>query len=101
MVGVLLVELVTPMKLEVTLAVPCEPETRIAEIDTLRRQCLEQTPTKPNLPDSVTYMSIPAIGSLLTLLRRNGTADVSGAPRCRNGAEANGRAFGCGGCPSQ
>ena len=42
-VGALLVELMTPMTLEVTLAVQRELETRAAETDALRRQHLERT----------------------------------------------------------
>ena len=42
-VGALLVELMTPMTLEVTLAVQRELEARAAEIDVLRRQHLERT----------------------------------------------------------
>ncbi|WP_430691606.1 recombinase family protein [Mesorhizobium vachelliae] len=42
-VGALLVELMTPMTLEVTLAVQRELEARAAEMDTLRRQHIERT----------------------------------------------------------
>ena len=42
-VGALLVELMTPMTLEVTLAVQRELEARAAETDTLRRQHIERT----------------------------------------------------------
>ncbi|MER9924785.1 recombinase family protein [Mesorhizobium sp. M0048] len=42
-VGALLVELMTPMTLEVTLAVQRELEARAAEPDTLRRQHIERT----------------------------------------------------------
>lgn len=42
-IGALLVELVTPMNLEVTLAVQQELESRAAEIDTARRQHVERT----------------------------------------------------------
>lgn len=42
-VGALLVALMTPMTLEVTLAVLRELEVRAAETDTLRRQHIEQT----------------------------------------------------------
>ena len=42
-VGALLIELMTPMTLEVTLAVQCELEARAAEIDTLRRQHIERS----------------------------------------------------------
>ncbi|MER9580724.1 recombinase family protein [Mesorhizobium sp. M0276] len=42
-VGALLVELMTPMTLEVTLAVQHELEARAAETDTLRRQHIERT----------------------------------------------------------
>ena len=42
-VGALLVELMTPMTLEVTLAVQHELEARAAEMDTLRRQHIERT----------------------------------------------------------
>jgi DNA invertase Pin-like site-specific DNA recombinase len=42
-IGVLLVELVTPMNLEVTLAVQRELESRAAEVDTMRRQHVERT----------------------------------------------------------
>lgn len=41
-VGDLLVELMTPMTLDVTLAVQCELEARAAETDALRRQHLER-----------------------------------------------------------
>ena len=42
-VGALLVELMTPMTLEVTLAVQCELEARAAETDKLRRHHIERT----------------------------------------------------------
>ena len=42
-IGALLVELVTPMNLEVTLAVQRELESRAAEIDAARRQHVERT----------------------------------------------------------
>src|SRR5260221_6370389 len=42
-IGALLVELVTPMNLEVTLAVQCELESRAAEMDVARRQHVERT----------------------------------------------------------
>nr|WP_244602931.1 recombinase family protein [Mesorhizobium delmotii] len=42
-VGALLVELMTPMTLEVTLAVQRELEARAAEMDTLRQQHIERT----------------------------------------------------------
>jgi DNA invertase Pin-like site-specific DNA recombinase len=42
-IGVLLVELVTPMNLEVTLAVQRELESRAAEVDAMRRQHVERT----------------------------------------------------------
>ncbi len=42
-IGALLVELMTPMTLEVTLAVQRELEARAAETDTLRRQHIERT----------------------------------------------------------
>ncbi len=42
-IGVLLVELVIPMNLEVTLAVQRELESQAAEIDTMRRQHVERT----------------------------------------------------------
>ena len=42
-IGVLLAELVTPMNLEVTLAVQRELESRAAEVDAMRRQHVERT----------------------------------------------------------
>ena len=42
-IGSLLMELVTPMNLEVTLAVQRELESRAAEIDAARRQHVERT----------------------------------------------------------
>jgi len=42
-VGSLLVELMTPMTLEITLAVQRELEARAAETDSLRRQHIERT----------------------------------------------------------
>ena len=56
-IGALLVELVTPMNLEVTLAVQRELEARAAEIDAARRQHVERTRYEAELARR-RYMSV-------------------------------------------
>ncbi len=56
-IGALLVELVTPMNLEVTLAVQRELESRSAEIDAARRQHVERTRYEAELARR-RYMSV-------------------------------------------
>jgi DNA invertase Pin-like site-specific DNA recombinase len=84
-VSALLIELMTPMTLEVTLGVQRELEARAAEVDVLRQQHLERTATRLNLPASATCSSIRATASLLTRLRRNGTTNYVCTPtQCPN-----------------
>jgi DNA invertase Pin-like site-specific DNA recombinase len=56
-IGALLIELVTPMNLEVTLAVQRELESRAAEINTARRQHVERTRYEAELARR-RYMSV-------------------------------------------